>query len=139
MGVYHPFIASPHLQRLPYCNTIARPGSLAPGMSPEQVFGLYTLLPSLYYVWCMVYQGVGWGSYIAQWACNSIAIGRAARRRLLDRWRRACDPSRYLWPLHVPCHHYTMYGVWHTKWGSVGGRILRNGRAIVLQSGLPMP
>ena len=33
------------------------------------------------------------------------------------------------------CHHHTMYGAWHTKEGSVGGRILRNGRAIVLQSG----
>ena len=29
-----------------------------------------------------------------------------------------------------------LYGVWHTKGGgSVGGRILRNGRAIVLQEG----
>jgi len=26
-----------------------------------------------------------------------------------------------------------LYGVWHTKARSVGGRILRNGRAIVLQ------
>jgi len=26
-----------------------------------------------------------------------------------------------------------LYGVWHTKGGSVGGRILHNGRAIVLQ------
>jgi len=26
-----------------------------------------------------------------------------------------------------------LYGVWHTKVGSVGGRILRNGHAIVLQ------
>ena len=28
-----------------------------------------------------------------------------------------------------------LYGVWHTKGGSVAGRILRNGRAIVLQYG----
>jgi len=28
-----------------------------------------------------------------------------------------------------------LYGAWHTKGGSVGGRILRNGRATVLQSG----
>jgi len=28
-----------------------------------------------------------------------------------------------------------LYGVWHTKGGSVSGRILRNGRAIVLQYG----
>jgi len=33
------------------------------------------------------------------------------------------------------CHHHTMYGVWHTKGGSVKGRILRNSRAIVLQKG----
>jgi len=26
-----------------------------------------------------------------------------------------------------------LYGVWQTKGGSVGGRMLRNGRAIVLQ------
>ena len=26
-----------------------------------------------------------------------------------------------------------LYGVWYTKEGSVGGRILRNGRSIVLQ------
>jgi len=26
-----------------------------------------------------------------------------------------------------------VYGIWHTKGGSVGGRILRNRRAIVLQ------
>ena len=26
-----------------------------------------------------------------------------------------------------------LYGVWHTTGGSVGGRILRNGRAIALQ------
>jgi len=26
-----------------------------------------------------------------------------------------------------------VYGAWHTKEGSVGGRILRNGRALVLQ------
>jgi len=26
-----------------------------------------------------------------------------------------------------------LYGVWHTQEGSVGGHILRNGRAIVLQ------
>jgi len=28
-----------------------------------------------------------------------------------------------------------LYGVWHKKAGAVGGRILRNGRAIVLQYG----
>jgi len=28
-----------------------------------------------------------------------------------------------------------LYGVWHKKGGSVGGRILRNGHAIVLQLG----
>jgi len=28
-----------------------------------------------------------------------------------------------------------LYGVWHTKGGSVAGRILRNGRAIVPQYG----
>jgi len=30
------------------------------------------------------------------------------------------------------CHH-RLYGVWHKKGRSVGGRMLRNGRAIVLQ------
>ena len=35
-------------------------------------------LPSLYYVRCMAYEmGVGRRAYIAQWACNSIAIGVA--------------------------------------------------------------
>jgi len=28
-----------------------------------------------------------------------------------------------------------LYGVWHTQGASVAGRILRNGRAIVLQEG----
>jgi len=29
-----------------------------------------------------------------------------------------------------------LYGVWHSKEGSVGGRVLRNGRAIVLHQGM---
>jgi len=40
------------------------------------LFGLYTILPSpmLYGVWHTKGGSVG-GAYIAQWACNSIAIG----------------------------------------------------------------
>jgi len=38
--------------------------------------GLYTVLPSPYHIWCMAYKrGVGERAYIAQWLCNSIAIG----------------------------------------------------------------
>jgi len=29
-----------------------------------------------------------------------------------------------------------LYGVWHSKEGSVGGRVLRNGRAIISQEGM---
>jgi len=35
--------------------------------------------------------------------------------------------------LHTPLSLSIVYGVWHTQGGSGGGRILRNGRAIVLQ------
>jgi len=38
-------------------------------------FGLYTILPSPYYVGCKAYkEGVAGRAYIAQWSCNSIAI-----------------------------------------------------------------
>jgi len=37
--------------------------------------------------------------------------------------------------LHTILSSPILYGVWHTKGGSVAGRILRNGRAIVLQWG----
>ena len=47
---------------------------------------------------------------------------------------RGSETSGVCWRSHdiaIPI----LYGVWYTKEGSVGGRILRNGRAIVMQWG----
>jgi len=40
-----------------------------------------------------------------------------------------------IWPLDDIIMR-NVYGVWHSKEESVAGRVLRNGRAIVLQSGM---
>ena len=50
--------------------------------------------------------------------------------------RTACSASDSAWwviGLLTILPSLILYGVWHTKEGSVGGRILRNGRAIVMQ------
>ena len=58
--------------------------------------GLHTILPSpIDSVWYMAYTGgVGWGAYIAQKSCNSIAIGQALQvgggnKRMIDSHNKA--------------------------------------------------
>ena len=47
--------------------------------------------------------------------------------------RNAPSPSVRIVCLYTRLPSPILYGVWHKKGGSVGGRILRNARAIVLQ------
>jgi len=102
-------------------------GSLAPGMSPEQVIIQVSLHKILIYFKALVWESII--LLLPPPTCNAYPI--AILLHAQDRWRRACHPSRYL-AFTRYCHHFTMYGVWFTR-GSGGGRILRNGRAIVLQ------